>query len=274
MLNVDYPIIDCHTHVFPPKIAHKAVQAIGDFYGIPMKRAGSMKELRTEGKLYGMEKMLITSTATKSEQVKPINDFLKESQDAHPELFAFGTLFPEMPEVEMAAEIDRIIEMGLYGIKLHPDFQRIKADSDGMKRIAKLVAGKLPVLIHAGDSRYDFSNPDRIRRLIESAPPTFTLIAAHFAGYGVWDEAAEKLCGYDNMYVDTCSSLEYLKPDRVKELIGLYKEDRVLFGTDYPMWNYKDELERVERLDLAPDTLKKILYLNARNLFFSKNMLQ
>ncbi len=270
MLKVDYPIIDCHTHVFPPKIARKAVQAIGDFYGIPMTRSGSMKELCTEAKLFGMEKMLISSTATKSEQVRPINDFLKDSQNEHEEFFAFGTLFPEMSTYEMEAEVDRILQMGLYGVKLHPDFQHIKADSDGMKRIARLLAGKLPVLIHAGDSRYDFSNPDRIRGLIESAPPTFTLIAAHFGGYGVWDEAAEKLRGYDNLYVDTCSSLEFLKPDRVKELIALYGEDKVLFGTDYPMWNYQDELERVERLDLASGTLKKILYLNAKNLFFTK----
>ena len=268
MLKIDYPIIDCHTHVFPPKIAKKAVLAIGDFYGIPMTRAGSMKELCTEAKLYGMEKMLITSTATKNEQVTAINDFLKDSQEVHKELFAFGTLFPEMDDYAMDAEIERILQMGLYGVKLHPDFQQIEADSDGMKRIARKVAGKLPVLIHAGDPRYDFSNPDRIRALIESAPPAFTLIAAHFGGYRVWDEAAAKLTGYDNLYVDTCSSLEFIEPGRAVELIGLYGEDRVLFGTDYPMWNYSEELARIERLALSPDVLKKILYSNAKKLFF------
>jgi predicted TIM-barrel fold metal-dependent hydrolase len=268
MLKLDYPVIDCHTHVFPPKIAKKAVLAIGDFYGIPMTHTGSMKELCAESKKYGLEKMLITSTATKSEQVTAINDFLKDSQDAHDTLFAFGTLFPGMDDYSMDAEIDRIIQMGLYGVKLHPDFQRVKADSDGMKRIARQVAGRLPVLIHAGDPRYDFSNPDRIRALVESAPPDFTLIAAHFGGYRVWDEAAAKLTGYDNLYVDTCSSLEFLEPARAVELIGLYGEDRVLFGTDYPMWNYDGELARVERLGLSPAVLKKILYSNAKKLFF------
>lgn len=271
MLKVDYPIIDCHTHVFPAKIAQRAVQAIGDFYDIPMTRTGAMNELYTEAKQAGVEKILITSTATKSEQVRPINDFLKISQDEYEGFFAFGTLFPEMPERDMEAEIERMVEMGMYGVKLHPDFQNIKADSDGMKRIARLVAGKLPVLIHAGDSRYDFSNPDRIRNLIESAPPEFILIAAHFGGYSVWDDASTKLVGYDNLYVDTCSSLEFLEPARALELIELYGEDKVLFGTDYPMWNYKDELARIERLGIAPDKLKKILYSNAENLFFAKN---
>jgi predicted TIM-barrel fold metal-dependent hydrolase len=100
----------------------------------------------------------------------------------------------------------------------------------------------------------------------------FTLIAAHFAGYGVWEEAARKLPGYDNLYVDSCSSLEFLEPSRAVELINLYGEDKVLFGTDYPMWNHKDELARVERLDLPPATLRKILYQNAKDLFFRNGL--
>jgi hypothetical protein len=170
----------------------------------------------------------------------------------------------------MEIEIDRMISMGFYGVKLHPDFQRTPADSDGMKLIARLVAGRLPVLIHAGDSRFDFSNPDRIRNLIDSAPSDFTLIAAHLGGFSVWDEAANKLAGYDNLYVDTCSSLNFLDPERVNELIDIYGEDKVLFGTDYPMWNYADEFEMINRLKLSPVTQKKILYENANSLFFNK----
>ncbi len=268
-MQIDYPIIDCHTHVFPEKIAQKAVQSIGEFYGIQMTRTGSMDELYDEARSFGVTKMLITSTATKSEQVMPINDFLKESADSYEGFFAFGTLYPEMSQYEMESEIDRLVGMGFYGVKLHPDFQRVKADSEGMKLIAKLVAGKLPVLIHAGDYRFDHSNPDRIRNLIESAPFNFTLIAAHMGGFSVWDEACKKLAGYDNLFVDTCSSLHFLEPERAVELIGIYGEDKVLFGTDYPMWNYKDEFERIDRLNLAPGVLKKILFENANKLFFT-----
>lgn len=268
--NIDYPIIDCHTHVFPQKIAQKAVESIGEFYQIPMSRTGSMEELYTEAKSLGVEKMLITSTATKTEQVVPINDFLKKSQEEFEGYFAFGTLYPLMSEYEIQLEIERMIEMGFYGVKLHPDFQNVKADSKGMRTIAKHVAGKLPVLIHAGDSRYDNSNPNRIRGLVESAPPNFVLIAAHFGGYSVWEDAADKLTGYDNLYVDTCSSLHFLDPLRARELIEIYGTDKVLFGTDYPMWNYEDELDRIKRLGLDDITLKKILHDNANRLFFTK----
>lgn len=268
ILNIDYPIIDCHTHVFPEKIARKAVDSIGEFYGIEMTRTGSMTELYDEARSFGVSKMLITTTATKNEQVRSINDFLYESQSEFEGFFAFGTLYPEMSQYDMEIELDRMISMGFYGVKLHPDFQRTPADSSGMKLIARCVAGKLPVLIHAGDSRFDFSNPDRIRNLIESAPPDFTLIAAHLGGFSVWDEAANKLTGYDNLYVDTCSSLNFLDPERVNELIDIYGEDKVLFGTDYPMWNYADEFEMIARLKLSTVTQRKILYENANSLFF------
>ena len=34
-----YEIIDAHAHIFPAKIAEKATNAIGSFYGIPMSAA-------------------------------------------------------------------------------------------------------------------------------------------------------------------------------------------------------------------------------------------
>lgn len=35
-------VIDCHCHIYPQKIAHKAVEAIGDFYHIPMQMDGTI----------------------------------------------------------------------------------------------------------------------------------------------------------------------------------------------------------------------------------------
>ena len=38
-------IIDAHTHIFPAKIAFKASESIGDFYGIPMSSDASVDSL-------------------------------------------------------------------------------------------------------------------------------------------------------------------------------------------------------------------------------------
>ena len=38
-------IIDAHTHIFPTKIAFKASESIGNFYGIPMHSDASPESL-------------------------------------------------------------------------------------------------------------------------------------------------------------------------------------------------------------------------------------
>ena len=42
---MSYKIFDAHAHVYPDKIADKAVKAIGDFYGIPMEKDGTVEGL-------------------------------------------------------------------------------------------------------------------------------------------------------------------------------------------------------------------------------------
>ncbi|MFR9207237.1 MAG: hypothetical protein ACLVKR_02460 [Lachnospiraceae bacterium] len=62
-------VIDCHCHIYPQKIAHKAVEAIGDFYHIPMQMDGTIDTLLKEGGLAGVTDFLVHSVAT-TPQVK------------------------------------------------------------------------------------------------------------------------------------------------------------------------------------------------------------
>jgi predicted TIM-barrel fold metal-dependent hydrolase len=84
----------------------------------------------------------------------------------------------------------------------------------------------------------------------------------------VWDEAAEKLINYKNFYVDCSSSLYAMTPKRAKELILGYGVDRVLFGTDYPLWTPESEIERFMKIDLTDEQRADIFYNNAAKLFF------
>ena len=46
-----------------------------------------------------------------------------------------------------------------------------------------------------------------------------------------------------------------------------YGAERVMFATDYPMWNPKDELERFDKLDLTAEEREQILCKTASKLF-------
>jgi predicted TIM-barrel fold metal-dependent hydrolase len=122
------------------------------------------------------------------------------------------------------------------------------------------------LLIHCGDYRFDYSNPNRIEAVLK-AFPRLTVIGAHLGGWSVWEEAVERLAHYPNFLVDTSSSLYALTPERAKEIIRRFGADRVLFGTDYPMWDVGDELSRFHALDLTVEEEEKILSGNAVRLF-------
>lgn len=256
-------IIDAHAHVFPSKIAAKATKSIGAFYDIPMDLDGSVETLLQMKKQYGISKFLIQSVATTPVQVHSINDFIARTVEEHPDTFiGFGALHPDMEEPEK--EIERILSLGLKGVKLHPDFQKFEADSLAAMRLYEPMEGRLPLLIHAGDKRYHYSHPSQIANIIDRFP-NLDVIAAHFGGWSEWDAAPKYLQGR-RVWVDTSSSLYEITPEKARELIDCFGEDFVFFGTDYPMWKVNEELERLNQLELSDEQLEKILHLNVERL--------
>jgi predicted TIM-barrel fold metal-dependent hydrolase len=126
-------IIDAHAHIFPLKIAEKAVKSIGDFYGIPMDcSGGTVQELIACGKKAGVNRFIVSSTATVKAQVRPINSFIYASIKQNKELTGLITLHPDMTAEEVDSEIKFATDNGLKGIKLHPDFQKFCIDDKKM----------------------------------------------------------------------------------------------------------------------------------------------
>ena len=262
---MNYPIIDCHCHVYPDKIADKAVESIRSFYDLDMCYDGRSSTLIDNGTKNGVKHFVVFSVATTPSQVGSINSFIADTvKNSDGIMTGLGSLHPDSDKTE--EDFEHILELGLEGVKLHPDFQKIAIDDERCERIYKLCSGRVPVLLHTGDSRYDFSNPDRMIRILEKYPD-LTVIGAHFGGWSVWDEAVEKLSTYSNFYVDCSSSFYRLTPEKTKSIIRAYGADRVLFATDFPMWGYEKELEYFFGLGLSEEETEKILYENAVRLF-------
>lgn len=257
-----YEIIDIHAHIFPDKVAQKAVGSIGDFYGVSMKGKGTVGDLLESGQKIGVSKYVVHSSATTVEQVRSINDYISGVQSSCTNMIGFGTLHPGLEDA--ALEVDRMLSLGLHGVKLHPDFQGFNIDDAAMLPIYEALEGKLPVLFHMGDQHSTASSPLRLVKIIDRFPG-LVVIAAHFGGYSMWDEAAEYLIGR-NVYMDTSSSLYYLTPERAADMIRKHGVQKMLFGSDYPMWEHEDEFKRFMRLDLSEEDRRAILYTNAQKL--------
>lgn len=254
-------IIDTHAHIYPDKIALKAAKSIGDFYQIPMSLDGTLSGLLSQGEAAGITRFLVHSVAVTWERAQAINDFLARSVAAHPDkLIGFGTLHPDHPELEH--ELDRLLSLGLRGVKLHPDFQHFCLDDANAIRLFEAMAErKLPLLVHTGDSRYPYSQPERMARALDRVP-ALTAICAHLGGWSVWSDAWKVLAGRENVYVDCSSSLYAIEPDKAAEIIRKYGADRVFFGTDYPMWTAAEEIDRFMALPLTDQEREMIFHLN------------
>ncbi len=259
-------IIDSHAHIFPDKIAQKAADSIGDFYQMGIFYDGTLSSLLENGAANGIDKFLVHSVATVPQQVESINSYLAGEVAKHPDkLIGFAAMHPDCEDIE--GEISNILNIGFKGVKLHPDFQKFNIDSPKAMRIYDAIQGKLPLLIHTGDYRYEYSHPKRLVKVLENFP-NLDVIGAHFGGWSQWGEAAQLLAG-KKVYVDTSSSLYELSPEQAKEIIKMYGVDRVLFGTDYPMWDFTIELERFRALGLSLDDSEMLLHENLENLLLS-----
>ncbi len=258
-------IIDTHCHIYPDKIAEKATAATGTFYNMTPRLDGRVETLLSEGKKAGIEKYIVNSVATTPEQVHAINSYISSTVNEKLGVFiGMGTLHPESGDIE--ADVNEIISLGLVGVKLHPDIQRFKTDSKKAMEIFELVQGRLPVCIHMGDSRYSYSNPQNIIPVLK-AFPRLTVIGAHLGGWSLWEYAAKELSGYENLLVDCSSSLYALDPASAKKIIMKYGTSRVMFGSDFPMWNPYEEVGRFMQLDFSEKEREDILYKNAARLF-------
>ncbi len=257
-------IIDSHAHIFPQKISLKASSAIGDFYDINMHHDGMAHTLSELSLSAGISKTLVCSTATTPQQVKPINDFIYKKCKQYQNFLGIATLHQDIEDPE--AEISRIQELGLSGIKLHPDFQKFQIDDEKMfPTYALLEKKRLPILFHTGDKRYDFSGPKRLIKVMERFPDLIC-IAAHFGGYSQWDDV-EKYPKSPNLFFDTSSSLDVLEPSRAVSLIQKFGVSQFMFGTDFPMWTPEEEISKFLALGLSEDDNRKIFSENFERLF-------
>jgi predicted TIM-barrel fold metal-dependent hydrolase len=257
-------IIDFHSHIYPDKIAAKAVENIGEFYRLEMRRKGTVEDLVEAGRAAGIDRFVVFSAAAVPGQVSRINEYIasvcRERCPEHgPAFTGFGTLHPDIPNPE--EEVERIIGLGLKGVKFHPDMQKFNIDDGRMMKIYSLLEGRLPVIFHTGDYRYSYSHPSRLAAVIDAFPSLVT-VGAHFGGWSMPDLALEYL---ENRfcYFDVSSAIPFMGKRRAVQLIRVYGAERFLFGSDFPMWDPGACLEEFMSLGLTDSERELILYKNA-----------
>ena len=249
---------DTHVHFFPDKLADKALPKLREISQCETHsdgtRSGTVKNFAEWGCAGGM----VLHIATNAHQQTSVNNFAKESQ--HGNLYCFGSVYPYAENA--LEEMVRIKEMGLYGIKLHPDYQEFFIGDEGALPIyaqaEKLGLPLSPNLIHC---------PADVLGKIADLFPRLTIIAAHMGGMDTPQEAAKHLAGKKNVYFDTAFASHFLDAASFTQLVKLHGADKVLFATDCPWSTLPAEKALLEAADLSPSEKERIAYRNAEELF-------
>lgn len=251
--------IDMHTHVYPDAIATKAARNIRDYYHLGDNMDGTISTLLERGSAAGVYRYLILPVAVKPEHVRSINQFTRQQVRDHDCFVGFGTVHAGMEA--LLEEVEAIEAMGLKGIKLHPDCQHFDIDDPRLFSLYEAVQGRLPLMIHLGDERYDHSHPARLRRVLQNFP-RLEVCAAHFGGHTMYETAKEYLSD-TNCILDISSTLMFLDPKTAEGYINHYGAERLAFGTDYPVWDPVREVELFLSLNLTEEQQEQIAWKTA-----------
>lgn len=256
-------LIDIHTHIYPPAIARKAAASIREFYQLGTDEMdGTADTLLARGTEAGIDKFLILPVAMRPDRTRHINDFILEQVAQQPRFLGFGTIHAAMEN--LTDEVDYILEKGLRGLKMHPDSQQFAIDDPRLFPAYEAVSGKIPVILHMGDKRFDYSHPVRLKRLLENFP-RLQVIAAHFGGYSMYDTAYELLHDKDCVF-DVSSSMMFMEDGVAEKYIRAFGPERMAFGTDYPLWDPLKETRRFLELKLTDEEFEQIGHKTAERI--------
>ncbi|MCP8319574.1 MAG: amidohydrolase [archaeon] len=206
--------------------------------------------------------------ANSPEKVRLLNDWGADvAKRERPRIYCFGTIHPDMNSP--SDELERIAQTGLKGVKFQPTAQRFHPDEPRLFKIyEKMVELKLPALFHAGDERKPidliYAPPKSFVEVLSSFPE-FTVILAHLGGYKMWEQV-DSVLDFKNVYFDTSATNSELDESRLKRMIELLGIDRVMYGSDFPWFDWRQELEGIKKVSISEEDKKKILWENASRI--------
>jgi uncharacterized protein len=145
---VSHLIIDGHTHVYPDRVAEKAiVGSPADLKRFGDGTVGSLTEVMAAS---GVDRSVCLGVANTPDRVENANRFAGSLDPAR--FVGFGSVHPgQSPEANVAS----LRAYGLKGAKVHPMFQDLRLDDPSLLATLDAMFGEFAVVIHVGAAGKD-----------------------------------------------------------------------------------------------------------------------
>ena len=206
------------------------------------------------------------------------NDYFAELMEQHPKQFiGFGSVDPWKGRAAVK-EAERSAKLGLRGLKFMPNMQQFYPNEKRFYPLWETAQELgLVVLFHTGTTgvgagrpggggiKLKYSRPIPYVDDVAADFPDLRIIMAH-PSWPWQEEQLAMLVHKPNLYMDLSGwSPKYFQPSLVQYAKTLI-QDKVLFGSDYPVINPERWLTDFEGLEFPEEVRKKILLENASKL--------
>lgn len=209
---------------------------------------------------------------------REVNDWIAAfTRDHRDRLVAVGSVNP-LHELDVRAEISRVLDLGIGMIKIHPPHQLFSPNAyrGELWQLAEIYREceqrGVPVMFHTGTSifpraRNVFADPMPIDDVAIDFP-RLRIILAH-AGRPLYGETAMFLARrHANVHLDISGIPPKHLPKYVPRLASI--ADKVLWGTDWPspgVVSMRKNVEDFVSLGLGEEVERKVLWENASRMF-------
>ena len=265
-------MIDFHTHVFPDKIAAATVAALAKVSATPPHSNGTAEELLSLLTAAGADIAINLPVLTKPTQFESILNYavaLNEREYGNERIISFAGIHPADENIE--EHLYRVKAAGIKGVKIHPDYQNTFFDDESYVRIVKTAKElDLVVVTHAGlDAAYVGQpikcTPKRVLNLLSQVGGYSKLVLAHIGGNDLSSGVLSSLAGED-IYFDTSYSLQCTPRDVFEKIVEKHGASKILFGSDSPWRDIREEADIIKSFDFGVETEEKIFSANAKEL--------
>ena len=266
---------DAHVHLHPPRLAAAIERwfAQENWHNAhPFEPEAVVETLSARG----VTRFCFFTYAHRPGMARDLNHWVAETAARHPQAIALGTLHVDDPDLEATAR-DAIEGLGLRGFKFHCSVQRFAVDDARLFPVyERAEAEGLCFTLHVGTMPYrdPFTGLDGFARLMARFP-RLRVCVAHMGAFdtGGFLALTER---YPHLYLDTTMAMTAratpyvgVDPAAVTDEAILRCQDRIMFGSDFPLipYDYEEERRWAEARGLPADVQQKIFFDNAARFF-------
>ncbi|QHE70818.1 amidohydrolase family protein [Rhodococcus sp. WAY2] len=250
--------------MWPDEIARKVLADRP--VGLDPVHDGTLDGLRRTMDAAGIDMAMTLAVANVGKNVWRTNEFVGKVDRSR--FVPFGTVHPDLSVEE---NLVALRDNGVVGVKLHPLFQSVAfADSRTREILTALAENDIPVIAHVGsggDAHQNERGAPKDFHAMLTEVKGLRLIAAHYGGYQVLDEAEQWSVGTD-VHLETSwpPSMGTLPQERIRNIIRRHGADRVVYGSDWPMTDPATEIAAIKALGLTAEEESGILGGNLARL--------